>query len=93
MSIAPAFLICGWLGPTISSGGVVPVYSSVSMIQPGEWVSIYGSNLASGTASWTGNFPTALAGTSVTVNGKPAYLSYVSPEQINVQAPSDTSIG
>jgi len=79
--------------PSIMPGGVVPVASPVGTIQAGEWVSIYGSNLASGTASWTGNFPTALAGTSVTVNGKPAYLSYVSPEQINVQAPSDTSTG
>lgn len=79
--------------PSITSGGVVPVASTVGTIQAGEWVSIYGNNLASGTASWTGDFPTALAGTSVTINGKAAYLSYVSPTQINVQAPGDASTG
>ena len=79
--------------PTITPGGVVPVASSAGIIQPGEWVSIYGTNLASGTATWTGTFPTSLGGTSVTIDGKAAYLSFVSPGQINVQAPSDTATG
>jgi uncharacterized protein (TIGR03437 family) len=34
-----------------------------------------------------------LGGTSVTVNNKPAYMWYVSPTQINVQAPDDTTLG
>jgi uncharacterized protein (TIGR03437 family) len=79
--------------PSIMPGGVVPVASPVGTIQAGEWVSIYGSNLAGGTANWTGNFPTSLAGTSVTIDGKPAYLSYVSPTQIDVQAPGDAATG
>ena len=79
--------------PSILPGGVVPVASPVGTIQAGEWVSIYGNNLASGMASWTGTFPTSLAGTSVTINGNAAYLSYVRPTQINVQAPSDTATG
>ena len=79
--------------PTILSGGIVPVYSSSTTIQPGEWVSIYGSNLSSATAIWTGNFPTSLGGTSVTINGKSAYLWVVSPGQINLQAPIDTATG
>jgi uncharacterized protein (TIGR03437 family) len=79
--------------PAISPGGVVPVYSPVPTIQPGSWVSIYGSNLASGTAIWNGNFPKSLGGTSVTIDGKPAYLWYVSPTQINLQAPDDTATG
>jgi uncharacterized protein (TIGR03437 family) len=79
--------------PSINSGGIVPVGSSVSTIQPGEWVSIYGTNLASSTVSWNGNFPTSLGGTSVTVNGKSAYLSFVSPGQVNLQAPNDTATG
>ena len=53
------------------------MYSTRAMIQPGEWVSIYGSGLANATAIWTGNFPASLGGTSVTINGKPAYLSLV----------------
>jgi len=80
--------------PTVTSGGVVPVYSSVSIVQPGEWVSIYGTNLASGVASWNpGTFPTLLDGTSVTIDGKSAYLWYVSPTQINLQVPSDMTVG
>jgi len=79
--------------PAISPGGVVPLYSTVNTIEPGGWVSIYGSNLAAGTAFWNGDFPTSLGGTSVTINGKSAYLSYVSPSQINLQAPDDSTAG
>jgi uncharacterized protein (TIGR03437 family) len=79
--------------PTITSGGIVPIYSSSTTIQPGEWVSIYGTNFASGNATWTGNFPTSLGGASVTINGKSAYLWFVSPGQINLQAPDDSATG
>jgi uncharacterized protein (TIGR03437 family) len=79
--------------PSITPGGVVPVYSTSAVIQPGEWVSIYGTNLAPATAQWNGDFPTSLAGTSVTIDGKPAYLWFVSPGQINLQAPADTATG
>jgi uncharacterized protein (TIGR03437 family) len=61
-------------------------------IQPGEWVSIYGTNLASN-ATWTGNFPTTLGGTSVTIDRKAAYLSFTSYGQINLQAPNDNATG
>jgi uncharacterized protein (TIGR03437 family) len=79
--------------PTIASGGIVPVDSSSTTIQPGEWVSIYGTNLAAASVTWNGNFPTSLGGTSLTINGKLAYLWYVSPAQINLQAPDDTATG
>jgi uncharacterized protein (TIGR03437 family) len=88
-----AVLTCLAPAPSIAPGGVVPVYSSVNTIQPGEWVSIYGTNLATSTSNWNGDFPKSLGGTSVTIDGKPAYLSFVSPGQINVQAPDDTSAG
>jgi uncharacterized protein (TIGR03437 family) len=79
--------------PTISAGGVVPVYSSSTTIQPGSWGSIFGTNLAGTTTVWNGDFPLSLGGTSVTVNSKPAYLWFVSPTQINFQAPDDTATG
>ncbi len=79
--------------PVISAGGVVPLYGSASVIQPGEWVSIYGGNLAIGITVWKGDFPTTLGGTTVTINGKAAFLSLVSPGQINLQAPDDTATG
>jgi uncharacterized repeat protein (TIGR03803 family) len=65
--------------PSISSGGIVPVYSTATVIQPGEWVSIFGTNLASSTAAWTGNVPTSVGGASVTIDGKPAYLLVCRP--------------
>jgi uncharacterized protein (TIGR03437 family) len=79
--------------PAIFSGGVVPVYGSLPAIEPGSWVSIYGSNLASGTSVWNLDFPMSLGGTSVTIDGKQAFLWYVSPTQINLQAPDDTATG
>jgi uncharacterized protein (TIGR03437 family) len=81
------------VAPSIAPGGIVPVNSTVTTIQPGEWVSIYGTNLAASTVTWNGNFPTSLGGTSVTINGKAAYLWFVSPTQINLQAPDDTATG
>jgi uncharacterized protein (TIGR03437 family) len=79
--------------PSISPGGVVPLFSAINTIQPGEWVSIYGTKLAAETLLWNGDFPTTLGGTSVEIDGKPAYLEFVSPGQINVQAPDDTARG
>ncbi len=80
-------------GPVVSTNGIVPVFSSSTTIQPGSWVSIYGANFAGSTTVWNGNFPTSLGGVTVTINGKAAYLYFVSPTQINLQAPSDTAAG
>ena len=79
--------------PSITPGGIVAVDSTVNTIQPGEWVSIFGTNLAGSTVIWNGNFPTLLGGTSVTINGKAAFLSFVSSTQINLQAPDDAATG
>ena len=81
------------LVPAISPGGVVPLNSMSSTIQPGSWVSVYGTNLALAVAIWAGDYPITLGGVGVTVNGKPAYLWYVSPNQINMEAPDDTATG
>jgi uncharacterized protein (TIGR03437 family) len=78
--------------PSIS-GGIAPVYATKPIIQQGEWVSIYGTDLSASTVTWNGDFPTSLGGTSVTIDGRQAYLSYVSPVQINLQAPADANIG
>jgi uncharacterized protein (TIGR03437 family) len=81
------------VGPSITSNGIVPVYSTSGTVESGEWVSIYGTNLATTTAIWNGDFPTTLGGTSVTIDGKAAYLWYVSPTQINLQVPDDDATG
>jgi uncharacterized protein (TIGR03437 family) len=70
-------------------------------IAAGSWATVLGTNLANTNPGRTwrndeivnGNLPAALDGVSVTINGKPAYVYYISPNQINVQAPSDTSQG
>ena len=62
-------------------------------------MSIFGSGLSAVTRNWqTSDFvnnalPTVLSGVSATVNGKPAYLSYISPSQVNVLIPADTPAG
>jgi uncharacterized protein (TIGR03437 family) len=68
-------------------------------IEAGSWVAIRGSNLANITRTWqasdfTGNdLPTSLSGVSVTIDGEPAFVEYISPTQINVLAPSDSTTG
>jgi uncharacterized protein (TIGR03437 family) len=79
--------------PAISPGGIVPNDGSVPVIQATSWISIYGSYLANGTYLWNGDFPMSLGGTSVTIDGKQAYLWFVSPTQINAQAPDDATTG
>jgi uncharacterized protein (TIGR03437 family) len=79
--------------PAVTPGSIGPDLSTTGMIQPGEWISIYGTNLASAATTWTGNFPTSLGGVSVAIDGNGAYLSYVSPTQINLQVPNDSTTG
>jgi uncharacterized protein (TIGR03437 family) len=63
------------------------------------WVSVFGANLSQTTRLWqdsdfvNGLLPTALSGVSVTINGLPAYVEYMSPTQINVLAPDDATVG
>ncbi|HEY2015660.1 MAG TPA: hypothetical protein VGH38_19285 [Bryobacteraceae bacterium] len=87
------YSISGSPAPVIRTNGIVPVDSTVSTVQPGEWISIYGSNLGPATpVNWNGNFPTQLGGTSVTIDGIAAYLYYVSAGQVNVQVPDDPNV-
>jgi len=79
--------------PSITAGGVVAADSSSNTIASGEWISIFGSNLAPLAGSWNGSFGTSLEGTTVKVDGRPAYVSYAGPNQINVQVPDDTTLG
>jgi uncharacterized protein (TIGR03437 family) len=81
---------CWGQKPVISPGGVVNAasYSDQSLIY-GSIVSIFGQNLAASTQSATSTpLPTSLGGTTVTVEGFPAPLFFVSPNQINFQLPS-----
>jgi len=80
--------------PTITSA--VNSASQLPMIAPNSFVTIYGSNLSSKTDNWNssivnGALPTMLDGVSVSIGGQPAYISYVSPGQINVLTPQIAS--
>jgi uncharacterized protein (TIGR03437 family) len=92
----------------IEKPGVAPAITSVvngASFQPGlesgSWVTIKGTNLSNTNPgrTWTaaeivnGNLPTALDNTSVTIDGKPAYVYYISPTQLNVLAPTDSNTG
>ena len=83
--------------PAISS--VVNGASFQSDVSAGSWVTILGTGLASGARSWTAAdfngsaLPTRLDGVSVKINGQAAYVAYISPTQINVQAPADAALG
>jgi uncharacterized protein (TIGR03437 family) len=79
-------------GPVISSNGIVNGASFTQGIEAGSWVSIQGQNLSTTTRTWTSSdfnngTPTSLDGVSVSIGGKPAYVYYISPTQINVLAP------
>jgi uncharacterized protein (TIGR03437 family) len=87
----------GTTTPSVSS--VVNGASFVAGTSSGTWITIQGKSLSTTTRGWTsadfvdGNLPTSLDGVSVTVNGLPAYPSYISPTQINVLAPEDATAG
>ncbi|MDQ6677529.1 MAG: hypothetical protein M3Z09_09565, partial [Acidobacteriota bacterium] len=81
--------------PVIPPGGIVNAASGVGAgpafhaLARGSLASIFGSNLARGVqAADSTPLPTSLQGASVTVNGVPAPLLYVSPTQINLEIPT-----
>ncbi|HEY4360508.1 MAG TPA: IPT/TIG domain-containing protein [Bryobacteraceae bacterium] len=68
-----------------------------ALIAPNTWVEIDGTKLAKandariwlGSDFVNGQMPTSLDNVSVTVNGKNAYVYYVSPTQVNILTPPD----
>jgi len=62
-------------------------------------VSVVGTGFGTSTKSWSQasfpdpNLPTSINGISVTINGKKAYVEYVSPSEVKVIAPDDETIG
>lgn len=87
--------------PAIAAGGVInaSAFGGVAGVAPGTWLEIYGTNLSTTTGEWTGSSfngttaPTTLNGVGVTVAGKAAFIRFVSPGQVNVQAPDGIGTG
>ena len=87
--------------PTITGIGVSGGGTGIAQ---NAWVSIYGIDLApaslglggltwSNAPSFPSQMPTVLDGATVTVNGKPAYVYYLSGSQVNVLTPLDSTTG
>lgn len=85
-------------GPIITS--VQNAASFETTLAPGAYAAIFGKNLSTTSPgrAWTAgdftsnsngtlNMPTSLDGTSVTIGGKPAYVNYISPGQVNIITP------
>jgi len=88
--------------PILNGAGSVATagaFGGGTTIAPGSWIEIYGANLAASTREWGGadftgiQAPTVLDGVRVTIGGKPAFVRYVSPGQLNVQAPDGIAAG
>jgi len=85
--------------PVVVSNGAVNAASFSATTTPGAFTAIFGSALSATTRTWTttdfinGKLPTQLDGVSVTIDGKPAYVYFVSPNQIDVIAPADSASG
>jgi uncharacterized protein (TIGR03437 family) len=85
--------------PVVSSDGVVNGASFQPGAAPNTLISILGSNLAATTRGWqapdfvNGQLPTQLDGVSVTVDGAPAFVVFISPGQVNFLAPTTALFG
>lgn len=81
-------------GVYLSPVGVVNAASSApftAFLSPGEFLTLYGSGLASTTSSATIPFPNNLSGVQVLINQVAAPIYYVSPTQISVIVPYITT--
>ncbi len=93
--------------PVISFIDSASAYGGYSYFASGSWLEIKGTNLAdpndprlaTGSGQWASsdfngpNAPTNLDGISVSISSKPAYVWHLSPSQLNVQAPEDSTTG
>jgi uncharacterized protein (TIGR03437 family) len=87
----------------------LPLYTSVQSvvsgasfldgIVAGSWVTIFGKDLASTMRTWRADeivgdvLPVELDGVKVSIGGRASATHYISPNQLNVQAPSDLPEG
>jgi len=90
---------------SITDARSITDFGGVPTIASGSWLQIKGSGLAFTTREWlvsdfNGDFaPTSLDGVSVSINGKPGFISFIKPDdqfgpsQVNVQAPADPTLG
>ena len=76
-------------------------WGTTANFSSGSWLQIKGTNFTdvpikvwSVPDDFSGNVaPTSLGGVSVRINNKPAYVYYITPGQIGVEAPDDPQVG
>jgi len=81
-------------GPVITS--VVDGAAFGGKISSGGWATILGTNLSAATATVSPNgasLPIGFGGVSVSIDGNPAFIYYISPTQINLIVPDDPTDG
>ena len=85
--------------PTVNAAIQLSGFGGGAAITSGGFVEIYGVNLSDDNRIWSnddfvdGVAPTALAGVKVLIDGKPAFIYFVSPTQINCIAPDGLAEG
>ncbi len=78
---------------------VANAFSGSSTIAANTWVIVTGTNLATSQRVWQGSdfvnntMPISLDGVSVTLNGKNAFVYYISANQLNILTPPDLGTG
>ncbi len=85
--------------PAVTSINSATDFGGWSNFASGSYLEIKGSNLAPDSRTWLtadfngNNAPVSLDGVTVSINGTNAYVYYISPTQIDVQAPDDSKTG
>ena len=83
------------LGRAISAGA----FGAFAEAAAGSYIEIYGTDLAGTTRTWAesdfnnGAAPTTLDEVTASVGGQPAFISYISPTQVNIQVPEGVTPG
>lgn len=88
-------------GPRINQNGVTnsAAYGGEETVAPGGWIDVAGANLATRTRTWAAadfqalRAPASLDGTTVTIGGKAAYVSAISPALVTALIPEGVDAG
>jgi uncharacterized protein (TIGR03437 family) len=98
LSYAPP-ITCTTDTPVVNAVVSASAFGQAKTFAAGSWLEIYGTNFATNSRSWggadfTGNAaPTILDKVSVSINGVPAAVNFISANQVNVLAPADATVG
>jgi uncharacterized protein (TIGR03437 family) len=82
-----------------TNAGVVNGASFQPVIAPNTWITVWGRFLSASSRMWdspdfSGNrLPTAIEDVKVNINGRPAYVYFIAPGQVNVLTPADLGEG